>query len=144
MIMSTNPSPINGISRKPGDVFGGGFAANSIRRSQAKVFGTDSVLNSISRSQGFVPTSLSSGSVDITSDNAAAILAAVQAVDGSAATVAEAVSNASSSVDITSDNAAVILAVVQAVDASANTVLQVQQNASSASSGADSQSWSDS
>ena len=118
--MSTNPPPINGISRKPCDVFGGAPPINGISRKPCDVFGGAPPINGISRkpcdvfgggfaanairrSQGFVPTSLS--------------------------------------VDITSDNAAAILAAVQSVDASASTVLQVQQNASSA---ADSQSWSDS
>ena len=44
MVISTNPPPINGISRKPGEVFDSGFAANAI-----------------AVSQGSVPTSSSSG-----------------------------------------------------------------------------------
>tara|TARA_R110000737_G_C14512993_1_gene474007 strand:- start:576 stop:758 length:183 start_codon:yes stop_codon:yes gene_type:complete len=34
MVISTNPPPINGISRKPGEVFDSGFAANAIAVSQ--------------------------------------------------------------------------------------------------------------
>ena len=55
--------------------------------------------------------------VDITSDNDAAILAAIQAVDATATTVAQVASNATAAVDITSDNAAVVAAAEAAKDA---------------------------
>ena len=55
--------------------------------------------------------------VDITSDNDAAILVAIQAVDATATTVAQVAANATAAVDITSDNAAVVAAAEAAKDA---------------------------
>ena len=81
MIITTNPPPINGIARKTGDVFGGGVAENSIRR----------LVGQISSA------AYSTGSVDITSDNAAAILAAIQSIDPNATTIEEVQTNASAS-----------------------------------------------
>ena len=81
MIITTNPPPINGIARKTGDVFGGGVAENSIRRSVG-------IISS---------AAYSVGSVDITSDNAAAILAAIQSIDPNATTIEEVQTNASAS-----------------------------------------------
>jgi hypothetical protein len=81
MIITTNPPPINGIARKTGDVFGGGVAENSIRRSVG-------IISS---------AAYSVGSVDITSDNAAAVLAAIQSIDPNATTIEEVQTNASAS-----------------------------------------------
>ena len=81
MIITTNPPPINGIARKTGDVFGGGVTENSIRRSVG-------IISS---------AAYSVGSVDITSDNAAAVLAAIQSIDPNATTIEEVQTNASAS-----------------------------------------------
>lgn len=81
MIITTNPPPINGIARKTGDVFGGGVAENSIKRSVG-------IISS---------AAYSVGSVDITSDNAAAVLAAIQSIDPNATTIEEVQTNASAS-----------------------------------------------
>ena len=115
MIITTNPPPINGIARKTGDVFGGGVAENSIRRLQGGLVGATPTKNSIRRLQGGLvdatPTknsirrsvgiissaAYSTGSVDITSDNAAAVLAAIQAIDPNATTIEEVQTNASAS-----------------------------------------------
>jgi hypothetical protein len=95
MIITTNPPPINGIARKPGDVFGGGVVENSIRRLQGGLVDATDTRNSIRRLVGEI--SSAAYSVDITSDNAAAILSAIQAIDPAATTVEEVQINASAS-----------------------------------------------
>tara|TARA_B100000497_G_scaffold104480_1_gene120194 strand:- start:43 stop:423 length:381 start_codon:yes stop_codon:yes gene_type:complete len=115
MIITTNPPPINGIARKTGDVFGGGVVENSIRRLQGDLVDATNTKNSIRRLQGDLvdatntknsirrlvgqisSAAYSTGSVDITSDNAAAILAAIQAIDPNATTIEEVQTNASAS-----------------------------------------------
>ena len=98
MIITTNPPPINGIARKTGDVFGGGVAENSIRRLQGGLVDATDTKNSIRRSVGIISSAAYSvGSVDITSDNAAAVLAAIQSIDPNATTIEEVQTNASAS-----------------------------------------------
>lgn len=98
MIITTNPPPINGIARKTGDVFGGGVVENSIRRLQGDLVDATNTKNSIRRLVGQISSAAySTGSVDITSDNAAAILAAIQAIDPNATTIEEVQTNASAS-----------------------------------------------
>ncbi len=97
MIITTNPPPINGIARKTGDVFGDGVVENSIRRLQGGLVDPTDTRNSIRRLVGEISSAAYSVSVDITSDNAAAILSAIQAIDPTATTVEEVQINASAS-----------------------------------------------